>query len=282
MLLLYNPNSGRQNFRTTAPVVAAEFEKCGARVIARELDFTENPFKSVSDIDLVVVAGGDGSVGYVVGAMRKCRVDLPLGIIPAGTANDFALMLGLPLDPIEAVHRIINAPIRAVDCGCVNGRYFVNIFSFGLFTTTSQRTVDCNKRRFGRLAYIVEGVRELRSVRSLPLSIVTDGERLDAEVVTALIFNGQTAGRIPLARGARCDDGVLDGVFLLKSGRLSLLFDIVRYLCGGRARTVVRMQGSRFTITSSTSDILTDVDGQRGPDFPLEIECCSRKVKLKG
>ena len=96
-------------------------------------------------------------VNYVVNSMKSKGLDIPLGVIPAGTANDFAGALGMSHKPLEAARQIASGAIDRVDCGCVNGLYFVNIFSFGIFTTTSQRTLDERKHKIGKLAYIIEG-----------------------------------------------------------------------------------------------------------------------------
>ena len=282
VLFLYNCHSGRQQYRAVVEAVVDEFEKNGAKITTKKLDFVGNPFDDVSSVNLVVVAGGDGSVGYVVDAMQREGIDLPLGIIPAGTANDFASMLGIPHNPRKAVQHILQTPIRKVDCGRVNGRYFVNIFSFGLFTTTSQRTFDSYKRLFGRLAYIVEGMRELRHIRSLPLRVDVGDECFDFEVVMALVFNGHTAGRIPLASDAEYDDGLLDGLFFIRRRTLRLIFDALLYLCGGKPTSVLHIKSRSFRITSTLSDIATDVDGQGGPTLPLDVECLHQAIKIRG
>lgn len=282
VLFLYNQHSGRSPYRIVVEKVVDEFEKNGAKIISKNIDFTGDLFGEVPDVDLVVVAGGDGSVGYVVDAMQRRGINLPLGIIPAGTANDFATALGIPHNPRKAVRHILQSPIRKLDCGRVNGRYFVNIFSFGLFTTTSQRTFDSHKRLFGRLAYIVEGVRELCHIRSLPLRIEADGNVIDAEVIMALVLNGRTAGRIALARDAEFDDGLLDGIFVTRRKALSLLCDLLKFLCGGRPSSVVHIRSRSFSITSSQLDIITDVDGQGGPRFPIDVECLHQVVKIRG
>lgn len=282
VLFLYNRHSGRQHYRIVVDSVVDEFEKCGAKVTAKSIDFGGDLFGEISDVNLVVVAGGDGTVGYVVDAMQRRGLDLPLGIIPAGTANDFASMLGIPHNPRKAVQHLLQSPIRKVDCGRVNGRYFVNIFSFGLFTTTSQRTFDSHKRLFGRLAYIVEGMRELRHIRSLPLRVETDADSFDFEAVMALVFNGHMAGRIPLARDAEFDDGLLDGLFLVRRGTLRLLYDSLKFLCGGKPSSVVHIKSRSFRIASTLSDIATDIDGQGGPTPPLDVECLHQAVKIRG
>ena len=284
ILLLYNRLSGRQDFCHLLKATTAIFEASGWRVTAQELDFENNPFEQLDKEKMVVVAGGDGSLGYVAEQMLRHEIDLPLGIIPAGTANDFAAMLGIPHDPRKAARHIIKSSVRAVDVGEVNGKIFVNIFSFGAFTTTSQHTLNSHKRHFGRLAYIAKGLREIFSIKSLPLHIRCDGEQVRADVVSALIFNGRTAGNFPLAPTAECDDGVLDGVFILKGNTLGLIVDSLRYLCGGSPASFRHLRGRNFRISTPLTaiDTDTDTDGECGPDFPLEVKCLHHALKIKG
>ena len=282
ILLLYNRQSGRQQSEHTIDAVSAVFEQAGEVVCIRSINFESNPFEDIEEIDYVVVAGGDGAVGYVVDKMLHHGIHLPLGIIPAGTANDFATMLGIPHSPREAARHILRSATRTIDCGWVNGRHFINIFSFGLFTTTSQHTSGVHKRRFGRIAYMIEGLRELHSFRALPLTINVDGADVDVEVATALIFNGRTAGRLPLAREAKVDDGMLDFLFLLRRPLPLLLFDALRYLCGGTPSSVKHLRGREFRISSPITNIATDTDGEPGPSFPLHIKCIPGCVIIKG
>ena len=281
ILLLYNSGAGQQDPQHFLNSVTAIFEEADTQVTARKVDFGKNPFEELPDVDYIVVAGGDGTVGYIVDRMLRHNIDLPLGIIPAGTANDFARMLGASSDPRLAAQQILRGEVRTVDCGRVNGRFFVNILSFGLFTTTSQHTFGLGKRIFGRVAYFFEGLGELRHIRAIPLIVRSDGEEFTAEVITALIFNGRTAGRFPLARHAQPDDGLLDGVFILRRPIWRLLFDAVRYLCGGSPSSFRLVRSRRFHLTTPLTDVITDTDGERGPHFPLDVECISGNLKIK-
>lgn len=279
--ILYNCKSGRQAPQRLLAGAIEVFEASGAEVTSRSIDFEGNPFERLEDIDILVAAGGDGTIGYIVESMHRHGLDLPLGIIPIGTANDFAGMLGISLDPRQAAQQILDGHERQIDCGLVNGRLFVNILSFGLFTTTSQHTPDSVKRIFGRLAYIFEGSRELLSYRSMPLTIESDKGTLSADVVTALIFNGCTAGRIPLARNAKPDDALLDAVFITKRPLPLLLLDILRYLCGGRPSSIKHLRSRHLRITSTLTNIATDTDGQPGPTFPLDIDCLAGDLRIR-
>ncbi len=89
--------------------------------------------------------------------MKAKGLDVRIGVIPMGTANDFAGALGMAHDPLTAARQIAAGRVERVDCGLANGRYFVNVFSFGIFTTTSQHTPDTRKHRVGKMAYLIEG-----------------------------------------------------------------------------------------------------------------------------
>lgn len=270
--LLYNTQSGRGRIADRAEAIRSIFATHDYELELLPVDFHKNPFEGREDLDLMVVAGGDGTVNFTVNAMRSKGLDVPLGVIPAGTANDFAGALGMSHDPLEAARQIAEGVDERVDCGCVNGLHFVNIFSFGIFTTTSQRTPDERKHRIGKLAYLLEGSKELRTMHAVPLQIVADGESFDFDSLMVLIFNGETAGGFRLARGSSVRDGVFDCVLLEKRNFFRSIFAMLRYLLGGSPKIVRHLRARCLDITS-TVDEPTDVDGQPGAAFPLHIEC---------
>ena len=199
-VFLYNPESGKGKIARNVGCISTIFQAYGYDVTPQRIDFTANPFDGNETIDLMVVAGGDGTVNYAVNAMKRKGLDIPIGVIPAGTANDFAGAVGMSREPLEAARQIASGAVDRVDVGRVNDLYFVNIFSFGIFTTTSQRTPDERKHKIGKLAYIIEGVKEFRTMHAVPLEIEADGERFDLRSLMVLIFNGETAGGFHLAR----------------------------------------------------------------------------------
>ena len=207
VLILYNVKAGRGRIRRKMDAIEAQFFAAGWTPVPKMLRFGKNPFDNLEQqYDLVVVCGGDGTINYVVNSMRSKGVDYPLGIIPVGTANDFAGAIGMHRNPVKAAQQIISGTQQALDCGRVNDLYFVNIFSFGLFTTTSQHTPDKLKHSIGKAAYLIEGSKELHHREYIPLHIAYDGDEMDVESVMTLIFNGETAGRFPLARNASVRD----------------------------------------------------------------------------
>ena len=175
-VFLYNTQSGKGRIAASVDAICAVFREHGYDIRPQGIDFAKNPFDGNETIDLMVAAGGDGTVNYVVNSMKRKGLDIPVGVVPAGTANDFAGALGMSRTPLEAARQIAGGT-EQVDCGRVNGLYFVNIFSFGLFTTTSQRTPDERKHKIGKLAYIIEGVKEFASMHAVPLELTADGEK---------------------------------------------------------------------------------------------------------
>jgi diacylglycerol kinase family enzyme len=142
-----------------------------------------------------------------------------------------------------------------------------------MFTTTSQRTPDNIKRHLGKAAYIIEGSKELHNRESIPLHIEYDGGSVDVESMITLIFNGETAGKFPLARAASLHDGLLDCVLLRKCNIFSGSVSALKYLLVGNPNdNVMHLRSSKLKITSPLSP-LTDMDGQQCVDLPLEVEC---------
>ena len=278
-VFLYNTQSGKCKIGHCTASICTVFRAYGYEIVPQPIDFEANPFDGNEQIDLMVVAGGDGTVNYVVNAMRNKGLDIPLGVIPAGTANDFAGALGMSHKPLEAAKQIASGAIDRVDCGCVNGLYFVNIFSFGIFTTTSQRTPDERKHKIGKLAYIIEGVKEFRTMHAVPLEIEADGERFDLRSLMVLIFNGETAGGFHLARRSSIKDGLFDCILLEKKNFFRSTLAMCRYLAGGSPKIVRHLRVRRIDIRSSVNEP-TDVDGQKGAEFPLHIECLAGGLRV--
>ena len=279
-VFLYNTQSGKCKIGHCTDSICTVFRAYGYEITPQPIDFEANPFDGNEQISLMVVAGGDGTVNYVVNSMKSKGLDIPLGVIPAGTANDFAGALGMSSEPLEAARQIASGGEQRVDCGRVNDLYFVNIFSFGIFTTTSQRTPDERKHRIGRLAYIIEGVKEVTSMHAVPLEIEADGERFDLRSLMVLIFNGETAGGFHLARRSSIRDGLLDCILLEKKNILHSTFAMGQYLLGGNPKIVRHLQARQIDIRSTVNEP-TDVDGQRGAEFPLHIECLPGALRVQ-
>ena len=290
-ILIYNTQAGRGKIGRNVDRIVSIFRNAGYDMRPRLIAFGENPFDRRETVDLAVVAGGDGTLNYVVNAMKSKGLSLTLGVIPAGTANDFAGALGMSRNILKAAQQIADGSVEQIDCGKVEqigrGRgkdthkdiYFVNIFSFGLFTTTSQHTSEHLKHRIGRLAYVIAAMRDLRNLHSIPLTITTDNESFYYQTLMGLVFNGETAGRVPLASKSSLRDGVFDCLFLRRRNLVLSIFDMVLYILGITTPAIRFLRTSTLTLATCLDED-TDVDGQRGGEFPMRVVCLRGELNV--
>lgn len=279
-LLLYNPKAGKRRVVRNLDNIVATFQKANFVVKPQILEFDKNPFDGNEDMELVVVCGGDGTINFVVNKMREKGLDITLGIIPAGTANDFAGAIGAKHNILRAARQIARGTERRVDCGKVNDRYFVNVLSFGVLTTTSQQTSDAEKHIFGKLAYLRVGTRDLMTMHRIPIVAKFNNEEVHTDAAMMLIFNGHSAGRFKLAPDASINDGMLDILILDYENMAKICASMMHYLIGGKDSKVRYIRTNHIELHCDI-DERTDVDGQPGPQFPLSVECLKDELKIR-
>ena len=281
--IIVNPTSGHERAPRYIPllhsVLSKRFEDIIIRLTEKAGDATDFARDAAEAERDVVCMGGDGTINEVINGMVPVNSSSTFGFVPFGTVNDLARALHIPRSPQGAIHMLETAVKTNIDVGRVNDLYFVNIFSFGIFTTTSQRTPDERKHKIGKLAYIIEGVKEFRTMHAVPLEIEADGERFDLRSLMVLIFNGETAGGFHLARRSSIKDGLFDCILLEKKNFFRSTLAMCRYLAGGSPKIVRHLRARRIDIRSSVNEP-TDVDGQKGAEFPLHIECLAGGLRV--
>ena len=279
-LLLYNTASGKGRIGHHIAKICGVFAEVGIELTPRQLDFQSSPFEGAEDVELVVICGGDGTINHVVNAMKNAGLDPVLGIIPSGTANDFASTIGMKKSILGAARQIANGTVRRVDCGRANGRYFVNILSFGVLTTTSQHTPDNAKHKIGKLAYLGTGVVDFLNLHEIPIKLRYDDQELKVDAAMFLAFNGRSAGQFKLAPTSNIEDGKLDILILDYKRRMRTCWNMMSYLISHESDAVHHIQCQKLELRSDV-DEETDIDGQPGPRMPLSIECMAGALKIK-
>lgn len=285
---IYNPYSGENLILSKIDKVISIHQEAGYSIVPYRINMNEDiseAFKDIKECDYkyVLVAGGDGTVDSVVNAMAKLGVSIPIAILPVGTANDFAKFLGIPSDIEEACKRIIDSHITTVDLGSINDKYFVNVASTGLFTDVSQKTDVNLKNTIGKLAYYLKGIEELPNFRKLKVKISGDNIIFDGEMYFLLVFNGQTAGNFKLATRSDAKDGLLDVIVFKAIPIMELIPLFIKVLRGEHldSENVIYFK-SKEVFIECHEDIVTDIDGEKGPDFPLRIKCIKGGLKILG
>ncbi|WP_252231812.1 YegS/Rv2252/BmrU family lipid kinase [Clostridium sp. ZBS15] len=284
---IYNPYSGENIIVNELDNVIKLHEEAEFQIIPYRIQKGKSLYEALDDIDdtyeYILIAGGDGTVDSVVNAMKQKKLDLPIGILPVGTANDFGKFINIPNNITDACNKILNSKPVGVDLGKINDKYFINVASTGLFTDVSQKTDVNLKNTIGKLAYYLKGIEELPNFRRLKVNITSKECTYDGEMYLLLVFNGESAGNFRLATEANMTDGKLDVIIFKAIPIIELIPLFIKVLKGEHldSKKVVYFKTDDLYIESK-ENIVTDIDGERGPDFPLNIKCIKSGIKVLG
>lgn len=275
LLLVYNPVSGKAKFKHYLDRMIKKFQRRGCMVIPYRTtpDNDELPaFVREAAPEGIIAAGGDGTVHEVVNLVMKEKLGLPVGIIGSGTSNDFATYLQLDTD--DYFDRIAEGRTMKIDLGLVGDEYFINVASAGMVTSIAHEVDVRLKNTFGKLAYYVQGLKTLPQFKVLDMTIRADGEEIREKAFLFLIVNSSVVASFKnVARQASVQDGKLD-LLVIKQCSLADLVAIMAELLGGRDvtghRDVIYRQASSFEV-SCTTPLISDLDGELGPELPLTI-----------
>ena len=215
--------------------------------------------------EIVIAAGGDGTVNEVVNGLARAGTDARLGIVPLGTANDFARGLGLPLDVGTAFDVAMTGAAVPLDLGCVNGRYFVNVSTGGFGARATTSTPRALKRLLGPVAYLISGARQLSAMKPQRARFTVDDAAVyEGEFVFFTCGNGvRTGGGTRIAPRAAVDDGQLDVIILPWVSKLEFLSLLPDLRSGGHLESpdVLYLRASRFEVRAEEI-IPANVDGE--------------------
>lgn len=160
-------------------------------------------------VDAVVAVGGDGTINEVLNGLDGS--DVPLGIVPLGTANDFARQVGIPEDADHAMDVVLQHPPRTIDTAELNGRRFLNVSSGGVAAEATAETPTEAKEQLGPLAYAITGVRKLADLQPRRAHITGPGVDLESEFLIFAVGNARsTGGGTRITPRAMVTDGLID------------------------------------------------------------------------
>ena len=200
MLFVMNPYAGMRKANKVLTEILEIFNRAGYLVhfytTAASGDGERFVQEHAPGHDVVVCCGGDGTFNETVSGILKSGCDIPVGYIPAGSTNDFASSLRLSSDPVQAARDIVNGNARTFDAGLFNDIYFTYTATCGAFAKTSYSTPQAVKNALGHMAYVIEGVRDLTSIRPLRMRVETENRCIEEEFIFCSITNSTSVGGI--------------------------------------------------------------------------------------
>ncbi|CAM2812982.1 diacylglycerol kinase [Salinicoccus roseus] len=222
--IIYNPTSGREAFKESLAEVLERLEVGGYITSTHATtcagDATQAAAKACDlGFDLIVAAGGDGTVNEVVNGMAAYDERPALGIIPMGTVNDFAKALHIPPTIDEAVEMIVSGQSARIDIGRMNSKYFINIAGGGKITEVSYEAPSKLKSIIGPLAYYVKGIEMLPKIRSTNVKIEYDDNVFEGKVMLFMLgLTNSIGGFEKLVPDARLNDGKFTLIIVEEAG----------------------------------------------------------------
>lgn len=200
LLMIINPRSGRNKLRDDLLEATNVFGMHGYGITVLNTtkagDATEYAREFGKDYDIVICRGGDGTFCEMMNGIMSLSNRPQIGYMPAGTTNDMGNTLGLPLKSGKAAQLIVKENALPCDIGEFNGRFFTYVASFGALTECSYAAPQSLKNKVGRLAYYIEGAKEIKDIHPVPMRVTVDGKVFEGDYVFGAISNSYTIAKV--------------------------------------------------------------------------------------
>ncbi|NLN07378.1 MAG: diacylglycerol kinase family lipid kinase [Firmicutes bacterium] len=248
-------------------------------VSRNEAELAELARAAVDQGFTVVSVGGDGTFNRIAASFMGS--DTPLGLIPAGTGNDFARTFKIPTDPVEAVRVLLAGNTVSVDLGVMNQRCFCNVAGVGL---DAEVAAEANriKKRWGPLAYLCALFKQLLFYRPQPITLQIDGKTLQTKAWLIALANGRYYGNgMMVAPFADPTDGVFEVIVVTDISRLHFLRLLPLVFSGKHINIpAVRCFRGREIAVRSSVPLAVHADGEVAGKTPLSVRAYRGAVSL--
>jgi len=277
--IIFNPTAGSVANVNRTLAILKRLRPVAVSVTKREGDAEKWARQAArAGCDLLIVAGGDGTLNEVVNGTARARRRPRIGIIPLGTGNDFARTLGLPFSLEQNIDILRAGKTRAVDIVRVQSdraRYFVNVSAGGFSGIVRNKITPAIKRNWGPLAYIRGAAAALPKLHAYKTRIVLDErEELFTTVYNVVIANGRfVAAGLPIAPKADPSDGLLDVILIPKRSGPEMAFLAAEIVLGSHfsGSSVIFRQAKKITVRSRPG-MWFNVDGELVGRAPAEFQ----------
>lgn len=267
LLLILNPAAGQRKAPKVLPEIISVFNEAGYEVTVYVTAYSGHAAELVrgraGDFDLLVCAGGDGTLNETINGVLAGGWDKPVGYIPAGTTNDFASTLNLSPDPVKAARDIAQGECVRYDVGAFGDRYFTYIASFGAFTRVSYSTPQNVKNSLGHMAYILESIQELSKIRKTHVRFELDGESIEDDFIFGSVSNSTCVGGVLTLDPRQVD---------LRDGKLELLLVRVPKDRSEMRECIRALQEQSYNCSVITFRSVSSLTIYPDPDMPWTLD----------
>ncbi len=287
LLFIFNPTAGRGKIKAKLYDIIDTFVKHGYKVhihpTQQKGDATAYLTNDQTDYDLLVCAGGDGTLNEVVSGQMLSGKQIPIGYLPAGSMNDVGHSFKISRNIMAAVDNIVSGKPYSMDIGKFNDRYFIYVAAFGAFTDIPYTTSQKNKNAIGHLSYYLEGIKKLSDLKERQVKLEYDGNVLEDKFIVGLVTNSLYIGgfKNPSYDKTSLNDGLLEVLLVKMPKNIYDLQLIVTSLLSYKINPTYMyyIQAKKLTITSDQME--WTLDGEYGGSHSfVEIENCNKAIHI--
>lgn len=281
MYFIFNLQAGKAAIGDKLSDIIDLFTKADYEVTARPTQEREDAVSAAmyaceNNFDVIVCAGGDGTLSECLTGVMKSSNRIPIGYIPAGSTNDFAKGLGVPKGIIPAANWIINGIPMPCDVGGFNDKFFTYIVAFGAFTNVTYETSQQIKNIFGHAAYLFSGMFQLTSIKAHRMRIEYDNNVIEDEFIFGMVTNSSSVAGLLSLNDFLLDDGLFEVTIIKKPTNVIQLQQILHSLLNIKQDLdkdyikCFRTNSIKFT-SLSDSPITWTLDGEYGGENEVNV-----------
>lgn len=291
LYFITNLRSGKSVIRQKLATVIDVFTAAGFEVTIRPTQARMDACAAAEyaclseQFDLIVCAGGDGTLNEVVQGLMHSRQPLPIGYIPCGSTNDFARTLHIPTEIEQAARLIVDGKPHRFDVGRFNSRYFLYVAAFGALTATVYDTPQNYKNILGHAAYLLHGMTQLSTIRPIHMRIEYDNDAcIEDDFLLGMVCNTASVGGLLKLKNCALNDGCFEVLLIRNPSNILMLGNIITALRSIdddiNTHDVLYFRASRLTFTSDT-EVSWTLDGEFGGTSSVAEVCnCRQAVSI--
>lgn len=291
--VIYNPTSGKELLKKNLADILQVLEESGYEASAFATTPEENSARDEAarvgklGFDLVVAAGGDGTINEVVNGIAPLEKRPLMAVIPAGTTNDYARALKIPRDNIKAAAEVIrsNQTVK-MDIGRADESYFINIAAGGYLTELTYEVPSELKSVFGYLAYLAKGAEMLPRVKPIKMHLKYDDGQYDGDAsMFFLCLTNSVGGFEQIVPDAKLDDGKFSLIIVKTANIFEIVYIIALMLNGGKhindSNIIYTKTSTLYAETEDTEKpMMINLDGEYGGNAPMHFENLHQHIEF--
>lgn len=285
-LLMYNPVSGKQKFHKHISFIKKYFNEKGLLLdiyrSKHQRDLEDRSFEFAGIYDVIIISGGDGTINEVINGIMNSKFRPTIATLPSGTANDVAHLLGFNKKIKRSLDIITETKPIPMDISRLNDHYFVYATAAGILTKISYTVSRKRVRKYGYLAYLGEGAKDIFKKYKMELDIDYSGGNLKGEYMLALALSSKRVAGFSLKRfsNSKLDDGNLEMRLIKSVKRFKLLKLVIFFLSGGIKRGEDIHIRSDFFKIKAGDDVAWNTDGEKSALGSVNIKVYKKELKV--